>query len=34
MKMAVFWVVTPYSLIEVYRHFKGVAASIIALMVR
>jgi hypothetical protein len=23
MKMAVFWVVAPYSLVEVYRHFRG-----------
>jgi hypothetical protein len=23
MKMAVFWDVTPYSLVEVYRHFRG-----------
>jgi hypothetical protein len=23
MKMAVFWVVAPYSLVEVYQHFRG-----------
>jgi hypothetical protein len=31
MKMAVFWVVAPCSLVEVYRHFTG-ACSLIALM--
>jgi hypothetical protein len=29
LNMAVFWVVAPCSLVEVYRSFRGVAASII-----
>jgi hypothetical protein len=31
MKMAVFWVVAPYSLVEVYRRFRG-TCCLIALM--
>jgi hypothetical protein len=31
-KMAVFWVVAPCSLVEVYRRFGGTAASIIRTM--
>jgi hypothetical protein len=33
MKMAVFWVVAPCSLVEVYRRFEG-TCSIIALMIQ
>jgi hypothetical protein len=33
MNMAVFWVVAPCPLVEVYRRFRGVTASIIALMI-
>jgi hypothetical protein len=29
MKMDIFWVIVPYSLVEVYQHFKMFAASIV-----
>jgi VanZ family protein len=32
MKMAVFWVVAPSSLVEVYQHFRGTCASIIRMI--
>jgi hypothetical protein len=32
-KMAVFWVLTPCSLVEVYQRFRGIAASIIRVSV-
>jgi hypothetical protein len=32
MKMVVFWVAAPCNLVEVYRRFRGVSASIIRVM--
>jgi hypothetical protein len=32
MKMAVFWVVVPYSLVEVYRRFRGTYCLISLMM--